>query len=352
MCGPNILRNGIQVRWLQTAGSYIRGKEGYLVRDLVTLEDVSIILQSGGTNVTLVNGTNSQFDFRNSEVPLSNVECIRPNEENIETFIANGAILLGALCNTSHCQLQPNEEHTVITSRIATTIPLNVSHLIPTPTDPTNVNPSVTPILTNVSPSVTPVFTDFSSSATPVFTDVNPSVIPIITNVSPSITFILTDGTSTSILTAVSPSVTPILTDMSPSVTSILTDGTSTSILSNVSPSVTPILTDMSPSVTSIFTDASPSVTPVFSDVSSSPILTSASPSVTPVLTEISTEISSTMTPTATHQTTVMTLNSTPTYQTTVSPTSLKPDIIQIYEQMAMENLAITFTNLLNIVRS
>ncbi|XP_064406828.1 uncharacterized protein LOC135351685 isoform X5 [Halichondria panicea] len=123
VCGDDYLRDGLQIRWLQ----YVNLKTDKK-RDVVTLDNVSISLIVNETSISLLE---DGFDEGN----LSSIKEIRNG--GVSTDCSGGSndhmykIMFGLKCTTFGC-----ERIMTKASRIATTVPLNITQpsiLVPVP---------------------------------------------------------------------------------------------------------------------------------------------------------------------------------------------------------------------------
>ncbi|XP_064406825.1 uncharacterized protein LOC135351685 isoform X2 [Halichondria panicea] len=118
VCGDDYLRDGLQIRWLQ----YVNLKTDKK-RDVVTLDNVSISLIVNETSISLLedgfdegnlSSTNWNKEIRNGGV---STDCSGDSDGH--------KIVFGLNCTTFGCELNRTDA-----SRIATTIPLNITQLL------------------------------------------------------------------------------------------------------------------------------------------------------------------------------------------------------------------------------
>ncbi|XP_064400246.1 adhesion G-protein coupled receptor G6-like [Halichondria panicea] len=110
VCGNNIVRSGVQFRWLQTASVFVTSVYGNDIRDVWTMNSVSTSNPICVSKNTVQGRVYWSSDFRNSE--FSDVCSMGTNE-----------LVFGATCVTNDCFMRQE----ITASRIATTVPLNVS---------------------------------------------------------------------------------------------------------------------------------------------------------------------------------------------------------------------------------
>ncbi|XP_064406870.1 adhesion G protein-coupled receptor L3-like isoform X2 [Halichondria panicea] len=120
VCGDDYLRDGLQIRWLQ----YVYLKTG-VKRDTVTLDNVSISLIVNETSISLLedgfdqgylSSNNWNKEIRNGGV---STDCSGGSDDH--------KIVFGLNCTTFGCEKRKTDA-----SRIATTVPLNITRLLET----------------------------------------------------------------------------------------------------------------------------------------------------------------------------------------------------------------------------
>ena len=120
VCGESLLRDGLQIRWLQTINTIsTRATLG----DVLTLKNVEITHKMGG-NHSCINSfaafAHKWEAFRNCGVVTSPACGVMPSD----------CLLFGANCTTVNCNCDDSNTFVVL-SRIATTLPLNTSYPCP-----------------------------------------------------------------------------------------------------------------------------------------------------------------------------------------------------------------------------
>ncbi len=134
VCGDDYLRDGLQIRWLQQVFLYTGIK-----RDVVTLDNVSINLIVNETSISLLEDGFDQGNLRYFELIkliLLMIRSFRSTNWNkdirnsgVSTVCPVGSddhkIVFGLSCTTFGC-----EKTTTEASRIATTVPLNITQLL------------------------------------------------------------------------------------------------------------------------------------------------------------------------------------------------------------------------------
>ncbi|XP_064406818.1 adhesion G-protein coupled receptor G2-like isoform X2 [Halichondria panicea] len=118
VCGDDYLRDGLQIRWLQQVNLVPN-----TLRDVVTLDNVSISLIVNETSISLLkdgfdqgnlSSTNWNKEIRNSGV---STDCSGGSDDH--------KIVFGLNCTTFGCELNRTDA-----SRIATTVPLNITQFL------------------------------------------------------------------------------------------------------------------------------------------------------------------------------------------------------------------------------
>ncbi|XP_064406830.1 adhesion G protein-coupled receptor L3-like isoform X2 [Halichondria panicea] len=126
VCGDDYLRDGLQIRWLQQVFLYPN-----IMRDVVTLDNVSISLIVNETSTSLLEDGFDQgylsSTYWNKEIRNGGVstDCSGASD--------NHKIVFGLKCTTFGCENTKTEA-----SRIATTVPLNITQLMPVPGNQSN----------------------------------------------------------------------------------------------------------------------------------------------------------------------------------------------------------------------